>query len=210
MGIPPSSIPWLALGSWMLCVGWFGFNVMSAQSLQNMTGLVAANSLLAMVGGILGALVVGRNDPGFVHNGALAGLVAVCAGSDVMHPFGSLVVGLVAGSLFVFAFTLCQNRWKIDDVLGVWPLHGLCGLWGGIACGIFGQEALGGLGGVSLMSQIVGTLGGSLYAFLTGLGVYGVLKATMGIRMSPEDEHIGADLAIHKIGANPEIETMKH
>ena len=210
MGIPPSSIPWLALGSWMLCVGWFGFNVMSAQSLQNMTGLVAANSLLAMVGGILGALVVGRNDPGFVHNGALAGLVAVCAGSDVMHPFGSLIVGLVAGSLFVFAFTLCQNRWKIDDVLGVWPLHGLCGLWGGIACGVFGQEALGGLGGVSLMSQIVGTLAGSLYAFLTGLGVYGALKATMGIRMSPEDEHIGADLAIHKIGANPETETMKH
>ncbi|MEZ5840365.1 MAG: ammonium transporter [Hyphomicrobiales bacterium] len=210
MGIPPSSIPWLALGSWMLCVGWFGFNVMSAQSLAGMTGLVAANSLLAMVGGIIGALVVGRNDPGFVHNGALAGLVAVCAGSDVMHPFGSLFVGLVAGSLFVFAFTLCQNRWKIDDVLGVWPLHGLCGFWGGIACGVFGQEALGGIGGVGLMSQIVGTLAGSLYAFAVGIGVYGVLKLTIGIRLSPEDEHMGADLAIHKIGANPETETMKH
>ena len=210
MGIPPSSIPWLALGSWLLCVGWFGFNVMSAQSLETVSGLVAGNSLLAMVGGIIGALVVGRNDPGFVHNGALAGLVAVCAGSDVMHPFGSLLVGLIAGGLFVYAFTLAQNRWKIDDVLGVWPLHGLCGLWGGVAAGVFGLEALGGMGGVSLMSQIVGTAMGCIYALIAGFVVYGGLKLAIGIRLSPEDEHMGADLAIHKIGANPEMEVMKH
>ncbi|MCC2111149.1 MAG: ammonium transporter, partial [Hyphomicrobiales bacterium] len=196
--------------SWLLCVGWFGFNVMTAQSLEAVSGLVAMNSLLAMVGGILGALVVGRNDPGFVHNGALAGLVAVCAGSDVMHPYGSLVVGLVAGALFVVAFTLCQNRWKIDDVLGVWPLHGLCGLWGGVACGVFGLEAFGGMGGVSVFGQIVGSLAGSLYGLATGLIVYGALKLATGIRLSPEDEHIGADLAIHKIGANPEGEMMRH
>ncbi len=205
-GIPPSSIPWLAMGSWMLCIGWFGFNVMSAQAVEGISGLVAMNSLLAMAGGILAAVAIGRGDPGFVHNGALAGLVAVCAGSDVMHPVGSLVVGLVAGAIFVMMFQVVTNRWKIDDVLGVWPLHGLCGLWGGIACGIFGAEALGGLGGVSLMSQLVGSIAGVLYGLLVGLIVYSIVRGLVGFRMSPEDEFIGADKAIHKIGANPEAE----
>ena len=155
---PPSSIPFLALGAWVLSVGWFGFNVMSAQTIDKISGLVAVNSLMAMVGGTLVAALLGRNDPGFVHNGPLAGLVAICAGSDVMHPAGALVVGGVAGAIFVALFTLTQNRWKIDDVLGVWPLHGLCGAWGGIACGIFGSTALGGLGGVSFGAQLIGTL----------------------------------------------------
>ncbi|SEJ79826.1 ammonium transporter, Amt family [Pseudomonas linyingensis] len=197
----PSNIPFLALGSWILIVGWFGFNVMSAQTLQGVSGLVAVNSLLAMVGGTLAALLVGRNDPGFLHNGPLAGLVAVCAGSDLMHPIGALLTGAIAGALFVWAFTATQNRWKIDDVLGVWPLHGLCGVWGGVACGIFGQTALGGLGGVSLMSQLVGTLLGVVVALLGGLAVYGLLKNTLGIRLSQEEEYYGADLSIHKIGA---------
>lgn len=204
VGIPPSNIPWLALGSWLLCIGWFGFNVMTAGSLKDISGLVALNSLMAMVGGILVALIVGRNDPGFIHNGALAGLVAVCAGSDVMHPIGSLIVGGVAGGLFVVVFGLCQNRWKIDDVLGVWPLHGLCGLWGGIACGIFGLKSFGGLGGVSFTAQLTGSLMGAAYAFICGTIVYQLLKAFMGIRLTPDEEHMGADLAIHKISANPE------
>ena len=198
----PSSIPFLALGSWVLIVGWFGFNVMSAQTLEGISGLVAVNSLLAMVGGTLAALLVGRNDPGFLHNGPLAGLVAVCAGSDLMHPLGALATGLVAGALFVWAFTATQVRWKIDDVLGVWPLHGLCGLWGGIACGVFGQQALGGLGGVSLASQLLGSLAGLLVALGGGLLVYGLLKVSMGLRLSQEEEYYGADLSIHKIGAN--------
>lgn len=201
---PPSSIPWLALGSWLLCIGWFGFNVVSAQSLEGVSGLVAVNSLMAMVGGILAALIVGRADPGFVHNGALAGLVAVCAGSDVMHPIGSLITGGVAGVLFVYFFVLCQERLKIDDVLGVWPLHGLAGAWGGLAAGIFGSQALGGLGGVSFASQLVGTLAGCSFALVCGFIVYGGLKAFMGIRMSEEDEQAGADLSIHKIAARPE------
>ncbi len=203
-GIPPSNIPFLALGSWILCIGWFGFNVMSAQSIGGISGLVAMNSLMAMVGGIIAALVAGRNDPGFVHNGALAGLVAVCAGSDIMHPIGALATGAVAGTLFVFAFTYCQSRLKIDDVLGVWPLHGLCGLWGGIAAGIFGLEALGGLGGVSFFAQVVVSLLGCAYALIAGFIVYGLLKMVSGIRLSEEDEFIGADLSIHKIGAYPE------
>lgn len=200
---PPSSIPFLALGSWVLTVGWFGFNVMSAQSVEGISGLVALNSLMAMVGGLLVALLVGKNDPGFLHNGPLAGLVAVCAGSDVMHPIGALVVGGAAGGLFVWTFTLAQNRFKIDDVLGVWPLHGLCGVWGGIACGIFGAEALGGLGGVSIVAQLIGTVTGVLIAVLAGLAVYGVLKQVMGLRLSDEEEYEGADLSIHKISATP-------
>lgn len=208
IGIPPSSIPWLALGSWLLCVGWYGFNVMTAGSLSSISGLIAINSLMAMVGGILAALIVGRNDPGFVHNGALAGLVAVCAGSDIMHPIGSFAVGAIAGVIFVVLFQLCQNRWKIDDVLGVWPLHGLAGLWGGIAAGIFGLEALGGLGGVTFQAQLVGSVGGAAYALAVGFVVYGVLRSVVGIRLTPEEEQMGADLAIHKIGANPENEMM--
>ncbi|MEI6301977.1 MAG: ammonium transporter [Betaproteobacteria bacterium] len=201
---PPSSIPFLALGAWILSVGWFGFNVMSAQTLDKISGLVAVNSLMAMVGGTLAALVVGRNDPGFVHNGPLAGLVAVCAGSDVMHPVGALLTGAVAGALFVYMFTLTQNRWKIDDVLGVWPLHGLCGAWGGIAAGIFGAKALGGLGGVAFMSQLCGTLLGIVVAFAGGLAVYGALKAVVGLRLDEEEEFNGADISIHRISASPE------
>ena len=203
-GIPPSSIPWLALGSWLLCIGWFGFNVMSAQSVEGISGLVAMNSLMAMVGGILAALVIGRGDPGYVHNGALAGLVAVCAGSNLMHPVGSFVVGAIAGVIFVKGFEFCQNRLKIDDVLGVWPLHGLCGAWGGIAAGIFGLTGLGGLGGVSFMSQLIGTLGGVAFALVVGFLVYRVLKAWMGLRLTPEEERRGADLTIHRISATPE------
>ena len=203
---PPSSIPFLALGAWILSVGWFGFNVMSAQTIDAVSGLVAANSLMAMVGGILAALFVGKNDPGFVHNGPLAGLVAVCAGSDIMHPLGALTTGAVAGALFVWLFTLTQNRWKIDDVLGVWPLHGLCGAWGGIACGIFGSTALGGLGGVSFMSQLAGTALGIAIALLGGFVIYGAIKATIGLRLDQEEEFRGADLSIHNIAASPEYD----
>jgi len=206
MAQPPSSIPFLALGAWILTVGWFGFNVMSAQTIDKISGLVAVNSLMAMSGGIIVALILGRNDPGFVHNGPLAGLVAVCAGSDIMHPAGALVTGGVAGALFVWMFTLTQNKLKIDDVLGVWPLHGICGAWGGIACGIFGSKALGGLGGVSLGAQLIGTGLGIAIALAGGFIVYGALKATVGIRLDAEEEYNGSDLSIHKIGATPDRE----
>ena len=203
---PPSNIPFLALGAWVLAVGWFGFNVMSAQTLDKISGLVAVNSLMAMVGGTLVAVVMGRNDPGFAYNGPLAGLVAVCAGSDLMHPVGALVVGGVAGAIFVRLFTLTQNRWKIDDVLGVWPLHGLCGAWGGIAAGVFGQAALGGLGGVSFGAQLLGTLGAVGWGLASGWVVYGLLRRFVGLRLSQEEEFEGADLSVHRIGATPERE----
>lgn len=208
--ILPSNIPFLALGSWVLCVGWFGFNVMSAGTADGASGLVAMNSLLAMVGGLIAALIAGKNDPGFVHNGALAGLVAVCAGSDIMHPLGALFVGVVAGVLFVYVFEFLQNKLKIDDVLGVVPLHGVCGAWGGIAAGIFGTTSFGGAGGVTFMAQLVGTLTGVGIAIVGGFVVYRAIKATLGIRLSAEDEHMGADLAIHQISANPEEDMQTH
>ncbi|MFW1807845.1 ammonium transporter [Acinetobacter ursingii] len=201
---PPSSIPFLALGSWILIVGWFGFNVMSAQRVDAISGLVAINSLMAMVGGTLSANLVGKNDPGFLHNGPLAGLVAICAGSDVVHPFGALLIGLIAGVIFVKLFTYTQNKLKIDDVLGVWPLHGVCGVFGGLAVGIFGQQWLGGLGHVSFLSQLIGSALAVSIALLGGFIVYGVLKMTIGIRLSQEEEFQGADLSIHKISANSE------
>ncbi len=208
--IPPSSIPWLALGSWLLCVGWFGFNVMTAGSLSAVSGLIAINSLMAMIGGILTALLVGRNDPGFIHNGALAGLVAVCAGSDIMHPIGSLIVGSVAGAVFVYMFNICLNKLRIDDVLGVWPLHGLCGVWGGVAAGIFGLEALGGLGGVTFAAQLLGSLLGAGYALAAGFVVYSVLKQTMGIRLTEEEELMGTDLATHRIAPGHQMTRHKN
>lgn len=202
---PPSSIPFLALGAWILTVGWFGFNVMSAQTVNAVTGLVALNSLMAMVGGTLAALLAGRNDPGFVHNGPLAGLVAICAGSDVVNPLGGLIIGLVAGAVFVWTFTLTQNRWKIDDVLGVWPLHGICGAWGGVAAGIFGATALGGMGGVSLVSQLLGTALGITVALVGGFAVYGAIRFFIGLRLDAEEEFNGADLSIHKIASTPNL-----
>lgn len=199
MAFPPSNIPFLALGAWILCIGWFGFNVMSAQTLDGISGLVAVNSLMAMVGGIITALIFGKNDPGFIHNGPLAGLVAICAGSDVVHPIGALFIGGIAGAIFVYVFTLAQNKWRIDDVLGVWPLHGLCGVWGGLAAGIFGSEALGGLGGVSFMAQLIGTVAGIVIAVVGAGIVYGGIRAVSGIRLDEEEEFNGADLSIHKI-----------
>ena len=204
---PPSSIPFLALGAWVLSVGWFGFNVMSAQTIDKISGLVAMNSLMAMAGGTLAATLIGKNDPGFVHNGPLAGLVAVCAGSDVMHPLGALTVGVVAGGLFVYMFTLTQNKWKIDDVLGVWPLHGLCGAWGGIAAGIFGLKSMGGMGGVSFMAQLAGTALGIGVAVIGGYLTYAMIKAVTSLRLDTEQEYEGADLTIHKISATPERES---
>ena len=207
--IPISNVPFLALGSWMLCVGWFGFNVMSAATMSGISGLVAVNSLMAMIGGVLVALWVSKNDPGFIHNGALAGLVAICAGSDKVHPLGALIIGGLAGVIFVKGFTWEQEKLKIDDVLGVWPLHGICGSWGGIACGIFGQESLGGMGGVSILGQTIGPVAAIVIALVSGFIVYKTLDALFGIRLEADEEMKGSDLTIHKLESSPEDATSR-
>jgi Amt family ammonium transporter len=202
--IPVSNIPFLALGSWILAIGWFGFNVMSAQSISGISGLVAVNSLMAMVGGVIFAVIFTRCDPGFAHNGALAGLIAICAGSDLVHPFAAFLIGGIGALIFVYGFQWEQEKLKIDDVLGVWPLHGIVGTWGGISVGIFGHVGLGGLGGVSFMAQLTGSLFAIGYALVTGFVVYGLIIKTFGFRLNNEDEFRGSDLAIHQITAYPE------
>jgi Amt family ammonium transporter len=202
--IPVSNIPFLALGSWILAVGWFGFNVMSAQQVTGISGLVAVNSLMALVGGVLFALVAGRNDPGFLHNGALAGLIAICAGSDIVHPLAAFFMGGFGSLIFVYGFKWEQEKLKIDDVLGVWPLHGVIGTWGGIAAGIFGQPLFGGMGGVTFISQLGGSLLAVGYALLNGFIIYGLISKVLGIRLTPEQEFAGPDLSIHSINAYPE------
>lgn len=185
-------------------VGWFGFNVASAGKLSAISGLVAINSLMAMVGGVVAACIASRCDSVAIYNGALAGLVAVCAGSDKYHPIGAAVVGAVAGVVFVKAFQFINERWKIDDVLGVWPLHGLGGAWGGIAAGIFSLPALGGLGGVSFISQLIGTALCVAIALLASAIVYSLLRRGVGIRLTPMQEVLGSDLVVHSSKAYPE------
>jgi Amt family ammonium transporter len=121
-----------------------------------------------------------------------------------MHPLAAFVVGCIASIIFVYGFHYEQEVLKIDDVLGVWPLHGVIGTWGGIAAGIFGQKFLGGLGGVSFVSQLGGSLLAVIFALTSSFVVYWTLNKTVGIRLDQEDEYAGADLAIHKIGAYPE------
>jgi Amt family ammonium transporter len=206
IGIPASNIPYLSLGSWILSIGWFGFNVMSAQRFEGISGLVAVNSLFAMVGGVLFAITFSRNDPGFAHNGALAGLIAICAGSDIVHPIGAFFIGGVGALIFVYGYRYETEKLKIDDVLGVWPLHGVAGSWGGIAAGIFGARTLGGLGGVSFVAQCTGTVAAIGYASLIGSTVYFALKHTVGIRLSRDEEIRGSDVSIHRVSAYPEQE----
>ena len=142
-----------------------------------------------------------------MHNGPLAGLVAICGGSDLVHPLGALVIGAIAGALFVQLFTCTQNRWKIDDVLGVWPLHGPLRRMGWYRRRHLRQPGLGGLGGVSFMSQLLGTLLGITVAVVGGYIVYALIKRTVGLRLDHEEEYNGADLSIHKIGATSDSDT---
>lgn len=195
----PNNIPYLVLGSWILVVGWFGFNVMSAQRLDAISGLVAINSLMAMVGGTIGGLLFSKNDIGFTHNGALAGLIAICAGSDVVHPVSALIIGGIAGISFVLLYELEIRKFKIDDVLGVWPLHGIIGSWGGIAAGIFGHKALGAVADISFLAQLSGTLIAIVYAVAAGFIVFKVIDLTYGLRMTQEQELAGCDLTFHRI-----------
>jgi ammonium transporter, Amt family len=200
------SIPLLALGSWLLVVGWFGFNVASAGSITTISGLVALNSLMAMVGGIIAMIVIsrGKNEPIGIHNGALAGLVAICSGSDVVQPISAFVIGVVAGLIFYFGVKLEERMPNTDDVLGVWPLHGLNGSWGGIATGIFGLSALGGLGGVNLFSQLVGVVVNIIVALVGGYLVFKGIDIVSRFRLSPQEQLAGADLSVHGTSAYPE------
>jgi Amt family ammonium transporter len=191
--LPPVNLPLLLLGSWILVLTWFGVSVLGAQRLPASTGLVAANGLLAIMGGIAGVLAVNRGNTGLVHGGALAGLIAIGAGADLVHPAAAAVIGLVGGALLIPALKLGENYWKVDDVVGIWPLHGLAGAWGAFATGIFGQVALGGRGGTSLVSQTVGTVGIVGVGIVSGFVMFGFLQRIGALRVSRDLEVQGAD-----------------
>ena len=200
-----SNIPFLVLGSWILCIGWFGFNVVSAARISEASGLVAVNSLLSMVGGLLAGALISKNDAGFTHNGALAGLIAICAGSAVVHPLAAFVIGACGGLIFYVMFTVETERFKIDDVLGVWPLHGIVGSWGGIAAGIFGNvKWFGAREDLNFMSQLSGTLLTIIFSVTAGFLIFGAVKLVFGLRLAPHEEFIGADRSLHHIEAYPE------
>lgn len=173
--LAPASPHVSTLGIWLLALAWIGLNVLGSTRLPAAAGLVTGNALLAMAGGLLAALATRMKDTGVAHHGALAAVIAVSAGADVISPPAAIVVGAVAGALPGVAWHLCERHWCVDDVVGAWPVHGLAGVWGALACGVFGQTALGGQGGVSILSQALGTLGVIGVAIVSGFAIFAVL-----------------------------------
>ncbi|AEH06076.1 ammonium transporter [Methanothermococcus okinawensis] len=202
------NIPMAVFGAFALAIGWYGFNVGSSLALGNVSGLVCATTTLAMAGGGIGALVMSKNDVLFTANGIVAGLVAICSGTDVVSPIGGLIIGLLAGLQVPITYKLIENS-GLDDVCGIVPVHGVAGVVGAICTGIFGMTALGGAGGISLIDQIIASIFCIVYG--TGLGyilakIVGLVMG--GLRVSEEDEKRGLDLAEHKLPAYPEEELL--
>ncbi len=180
--LPPSSVPVLSLGTWVLMMAWLAVLLLNSGRWQVPPGVVAVNGLAALVGGVLGVLATGKQDTRLAHGGALAGLIAVSVAADLVHAGAAWFIGAVAGALFVLGRRLCESYWRVDDVVGAWPLHAVAGTWGGIASGIFAQPALGGLGGISFMAQLIGTLGGVGVAVVSGFVIYGSLNRWRWLR----------------------------
>ncbi|MBW9222066.1 ammonium transporter [Methanothermococcus sp. SCGC AD-155-C09] len=203
------NIPMAVFGAFALAIGWYGFNVGSSLELGSISGLVCATTTLAMAGGGIGALITSKKDVLFTVNGLVAGLVAICAGTDIVSPIGGLIIGLIAGAQVPLVYKLLENL-KLDDVCGVVPVHGTAGVIGAILAGIFGMTALGGTGqDINLINQVIASIFCIVYG--TGLGfilgkVIGV--ATGGLRVSEEEEKVGLDLAEHKLPAYPEEEMV--
>lgn len=189
------NVPLAVLGAWILAVGWLGFNIGSIGSFNDWKiGLsVAVATTLAMAGGIIGAAIMSKGDPLFIANGAAAGLVAICAGADVVHPVWGLVIGFIAGALLPVVYKFIDSKLKIDDVCAVTPIHAVSGIWGTIATGIFGLKIFGGIGGVNIFSQFIGIFIIAAIAGILALLVFGILKFTIGIREKAEVERKGLD-----------------
>ncbi|UXM85058.1 ammonium transporter [Methanococcus aeolicus] len=198
------NIPMAVFGSFALAIGWYGFNVGSSLALGDISGLVVATTTLAMAGGGLGGMLASKNDVLFTANGIVAGLVAICAGTDIVSPIAALIIGLLAGIQVPIVYKLIEKA-KLDDVCGVVPVHGTAGILGALLAGIFGMEALGGAGGVSFVDQAIACIFTMVYG--TGLG-FGIAKLagllTGGLRVKEEEEKLGLDLAEHKLPAYPE------
>ncbi|ADG13612.1 ammonium transporter [Methanocaldococcus infernus ME] len=199
------NIPMAVFGAFMLAIGWYGFNVGSSLALSDISGLVCATTTLAMAGGGLGALIASKKDVLFTANGIVAGLVAICSGTDIVSPIGGLIIGLIAGLQVPIVYKLIEKA-GLDDVCGVVPVHGTAGVVGAILAGIFGMKALGGAGGVSIVEQVIGSIFCIVYGTVLGYVLAKIIDLTIGLRVSEEEERKGLDLAEHKMPAYPEEE----
>ena len=200
--LPPSNMAMAALGVFILWVGWYGFNPGSQLAFAgavnaNAVMLIATNTTLAAAAGTLFAMLYGWVKTGkpnltYTLNGALGGLVGITANCDSVNNVEGLIIGAVAGVLVCVGMELLEKL-KIDDAVGAWSVHGLCGIWGGIATGIFG--------GHPLVAQIVGSIAIPVWAFVTAFILFKVIKAVGVLRVSPEEEQAGLDLSEHGVGA---------
>jgi ammonium transporter, Amt family len=205
--MPGHNIAFAALGVFVLWVGWYGFNPGSLLTYSGSTNAaatvyIAVTTTLAAAAGTVSALILAwllfkKPDLTMALNGALAGLVGITANCDQVALWAALVIGAVAGLLVVLGVILL-DKLRIDDPVGAWPVHGLCGMWGGIATGLFGTAE-----NLSLGVQVLGTLAISAWAFFTMLGVFLALRAVGMLRVSPEEEQSGLDISEHGMHAYP-------
>jgi len=198
--MPGSNLAISALGVFILWVGWYGFNPGSQLLISGATNvhavmLIAANTTLSAAAGAVFAMIFAwvlfsKPDLTMALNGALAGLVGITANCDSVTNYEAIIIGSFAGILVVLGIMIL-DKYKIDDPVGAWPVHGLCGIWGGIATGIFG--------GHPMDAQIIGSLIIPIWAFVTMFGVFYTLKSFDLLRVSEQDELKGLDLSEHEM-----------
>jgi Amt family ammonium transporter len=222
--IPGHSLTLAALGVFILWMGWYGFNAGSTLSGMNPgIAYVAVTTTLAAAAGVISALIInwlkaGHPSTEMALNGALGGLVAITAGTANVSPVGAVIIGLISGAVLVYGIDLVERVLKVDDPVGAVAVHGLNGMWGTLAVGLFAVPAAGALtdmgevaglfygGGFSQLGvQLVGTLVISAWAFATMGGLFYVMKKTIGVRVSPEEEISGLDISEHFTTSYPEF-----
>jgi Amt family ammonium transporter len=204
--IPGHSIPMATAGVLILWLGWFGFNGGSVLSADpELTSLVLVTTSLAAAAGGFGAMILStilyKNlDLTMFLNGILGGLVGITAGADLMSPNEAVAIGFIAGIIIVLGIALI-DKLKLDDPVGAVTVHLICGIWGTLAVGIFGAKA----GGDQLLTQLYGVLIVGAFCVITSGIILGVLKATLGLRVSKEEELEGLDIHEHGMDAYPDF-----
>lgn len=202
------NIPLAALGVFILWFGWFGFNSGSTMTGNGSIGYIAVTTNLSAAAGAIAAMLVSwvvlkKPDASMALNGALAGLVAITAPCDGVSPLAAAVIGAIGGALVVFSVIFIDRVLKIDDPVGAVSVHGVCGAWGTLSCGLFNMESGlfygGGLGQLGV--QLLGVGAGFIWAFGVGMVLFLGLKATIGLRVSEEEELKGLDIGEHGMEA---------
>jgi Amt family ammonium transporter len=202
------NIPLAALGVFILWLGWFGFNPGSTTAGNGTIGYIAVTTNLAAAAGAVAAMItswtiIKKPDASMSLNGALAGLVAITAGCDGVSAGGAIVIGLIAGILVVLSVIFIDSVLKIDDPVGAVSVHGVCGVWGTLAVGLFNLET--GLfygGGIKQLGvQMLGSATAFVWAFGLGLAMFYLVSKTIGLRVSPEEELKGLDIGEHGMEA---------